>query len=64
MCPDSMFSVPVQTDLIGRYSLEHVDSLTRSNWTALPALNGNGAVLQLTDPHATNAYRFYRVRRW
>jgi hypothetical protein len=58
------FSVLVQTDMVGRYGLEYADSLTGSNWTALPAVNGNGAVVQLTDPQATNAWRFYRVRRW
>jgi hypothetical protein len=38
--------------------------LTLTNWTALPVVNGTGAILQLADPRATNAHRFYRVRRW
>ena len=58
------FSVLVQTDMVGQYALEYADSLPGSNWKALPALNGNGSVVQLTDPQATNTHRFYRVRRW
>ncbi len=61
---EGVFSVLLQTDMAGRYSLEQTDSLASPTWTALPPLNGNGAVLQFTDPHATNSHRFYRVRRW
>jgi exopolysaccharide biosynthesis protein len=58
------FSVVLQTDMRGQYSLEQMDSLTLTNWAGLPAVNGNGALLPLTDPAATNVHRFYRVRRW
>ena len=61
---EGAFSVLLQTDMVGRYSLEYKNSLASTNWTTLPAVNGNGAILQLTDPYATNARRFYRVRRW
>ena len=46
------------------YALEYKDNLTDSNWTALPLAAGNGGMLQLTDPTASDSRRFYRVRRW
>jgi hypothetical protein len=30
----------------------------------LPLVAGSGGTLTLTDPTATNAQRFYRVRQW
>ena len=41
--------------------LEFADSLTPANWTALPAVTGDGTVIVLMDPAATNQQRFYRV---
>jgi hypothetical protein len=35
--------------------------LTPANWTALPAMTGDGTVAVLVDPAATNQQRFYRV---
>lgn len=57
-----IFSAAVPT-LAGRsYLLEFKTSLDQTNWTALPAVAGNGTILWLSDPAATNAQRFYRVR--
>ncbi len=57
-----IFSAAVPT-LAGRsYRLEFKTSLNQTNWTALPAVTGDGAILWLSDPAATNAQRFYRVR--
>jgi len=61
---NGVFSMLLQTDMLGRYCLEETDSLPLPVWTELPAVNGNGALLQLLDSAATNAHRFYRVRRW
>lgn len=45
-----------------RYVLEFTDRLPGSTWTALPGIEGDGTVLRLVDPGATNQQRFYRVR--
>ena len=58
------FSVLLQTDMLGRYSLQQGNSLPLPGWTNFPAVNGNGSVLQLVDPSATNTASYYRVRRW
>jgi exopolysaccharide biosynthesis protein len=58
------FSVLLQTDMLGRYSLQQGNSLPLPVWTELPPVNGNGSLLQLVDPSATNASSYYRVRRW
>jgi hypothetical protein len=56
-------SLPAQSGHV--YRLEYTDSLTSTNWVALPLVAGNGRMLTLTDSTATNgANRFYRVRRW
>jgi hypothetical protein len=46
------------------YVLQYINSLSDSNWTSLPLQAGNGGVLLLTDPSATNSQRFYRVESW
>ncbi len=46
------------------YRLEYKNALTNGSWTALPLVAGVPGNLQLSDPSATNAARFYRVRRW
>jgi len=33
-------------------------------WTPLPLVAGTGGVHALTDPIATGAQRYYRVRQW
>jgi hypothetical protein len=45
------------------YTLESKDSLTDTNWTALPAsILGTGEGVSLTDSNAPPACRFYRIR--
>ncbi|HLP78686.1 MAG TPA: hypothetical protein VK327_17410, partial [Candidatus Paceibacterota bacterium] len=45
------------------YTLEFKNSLGDPAWTPiLPAVSGNGNVINLTDPAATNLTRFYRIR--
>jgi hypothetical protein len=45
------------------YTLESKDSLTDTNWTALPvSIIGTGGGVSLTDSNAPPACRFYRVR--
>jgi alpha-tubulin suppressor-like RCC1 family protein len=46
------------------YSLETLDSLSQSNWVFVGLSAGIGDEILLTDPGATNAQRFYRVRKW
>jgi alpha-tubulin suppressor-like RCC1 family protein len=58
------FSALVQTLSPRNYALEYKDSLTATNWTTLCTNAGNGALRMLTDPDATNAQRFYRMRQW
>ncbi len=55
-------SLPTQTGHV--YRLEYKQSLSESNWTALPLVPGTGRIRTLTDPTAGHAERFYRVRRW
>lgn len=58
------FSVSVPTQGGRVYRLEYRNSLANANWIALPLAAGNGGTRQLTDPRASGAQRFYRVRRW
>jgi hypothetical protein len=58
------FSVQVATVVGKLYALEYVPSFSVTNWTSLPAVRGTGAVVPLTDPSASAAQRFYRVRQW
>jgi hypothetical protein len=58
------FNVFVQTSSGKSYSLEYKDSLSAPTWTGWPAVQGNGTVQVLTDPNATVAQRFYRVRQF
>jgi len=46
------------------YRLEYKNSLTDSNWTALPLVAGVAGTQELSDPTAAGAARFYRVRQW
>jgi hypothetical protein len=58
------FNVVIQTASGKSYSLEYKDSLGGGTWTGLPAVQGNGTVQTLTDPNASVAQRFYRVRQF
>jgi hypothetical protein len=54
----------IQTLSPKHYALEFKDSLATTNWTAVSTNAGNGGLRTLTDPTATGAQRFYRVRQW
>jgi hypothetical protein len=58
------FSALAQTLSPRNYALEYKDSLAATNWTAVSTNAGNGALRILTDPAATNAHGFYRMRQW
>ena len=58
------FSAMAQTLSPRNYALEYKDSLAATNWTAVSTNAGNGALRILTDPAATGAQRFYRMRQW
>lgn len=58
------FSISLPTQSGRVYALQFKDSLTDTNWISLPLTAGNGGVLTLTDPTATDSGRFYRVLRW
>ena len=58
------FSVSLPTRNGRVYGLEFKNSLAETNWTALRLRAGTGDTIQLTDPTAGGALRFYRVRRW
>jgi hypothetical protein len=57
-----VFELSVPTELGRRYVLEFSDRMPALNWTALPAVEGDGTMLMLTDSAGTNQQRFYRVR--
>lgn len=61
---DGVFTLSVQSQSGRVYGMEYRDSLDDPEWTALPLAAGNGGTLVLRDSTATNAQRFYRVRRW
>ena len=58
---NGVFRLSVPTEQGRSYILEFTDSLAPANWTALPAVAGDGTVTVLVDPAATNQQRFYRV---
>jgi hypothetical protein len=55
-------SLPTQSGRV--YSLQYKNSLTDTNWTALPLSADNGKSITVNDPSATNSERFYRVLQW
>jgi Regulator of chromosome condensation (RCC1) repeat len=55
-------SVPSQSGRV--YSLQYKNSLTDTNWIALPLNAGNGTNIIVTDKSATNSQRFYHVQQW
>ena len=60
----SGFSMALPTRSGRVYQLQYKDSLTDSNWTALPLAAGNSSILTVTDPTAAGPQRFYRVQQW
>lgn len=60
----NVFSLSIPSRCGRIFELDYETSLAGTNWTALPYVAGNGTNLILTDPTATDAQRFYRVRRW
>jgi hypothetical protein len=58
---DSRFRLLVQTLPRKNYALEFKNSLSDTNWTALPAVPGSGSLTLLLDPDATVPQRFYRM---
>ena len=57
------FGVSAQTVNGKTYVLEFKNTLTDSNWTALPGVLGDGTIKVLLDPNANSLQRFYRVRQ-
>ena len=57
-----VFTVKLQSTLGQVYVLEYKNLLTDAEWTPLATLTGNSAVQSFSDPSATAARRFYRVR--
>jgi hypothetical protein len=57
------FTLLLQTFSRNNYVLEFKNSLTASNWTALPAVPGNGSLRLLSDSAASAPQRFYRVQQ-
>ena len=60
----NQFSLCVPSYPGKNYALEYKTSLNTPAWTPTPPIRGNGGLLTLTDPAATNAPRFYRVEVW
>jgi len=55
-------TVTLESDVGRSYTLEHADSLASPAWEGVSAIPGNGGTLTLSDPAATTARRYYRVR--
>src|SRR5207249_2905998 len=55
-------SVPTRSGRV--YRLEYKNALDDADWIGLPLVAGNGRTRVLTDPTASIAQRFYRVRHW
>ena len=53
-------SVPTANGVV--YVLESIDNLGGTNWVQVSSLTGNGGSMTLSDPAATSASRFYRVK--
>ncbi len=58
------FTAWQQTLYRKHYGLEFAHTPGASNWLSLPPVPGNGALIKLTDPAATNTSGFYRARQW
>ena len=60
----NQFSVSLPTYPGKNYVLEYQTSISGGSWTPTATAYGYGGVQTLTDPAATTAPRFYRVRVW
>ena len=60
----SGFSLQIPTQSGYVYRLEYKDTLPATTWVPFPLVPGNGGIQTLTDPSASSAARFYRVRSW
>ena len=58
------FTVSLPSQSGHSFVLQYKDSLSDASWTPLIPAPGNGSLLYLSDPSATNAQRYYRVLRW
>jgi len=58
------FSLSLPTQISQVYSLEYKNAVLDTNWNFLSVAAGNGGTITLMDNTATNAQRFYRVRKW
>ena len=59
---EGTFAASVATEPGYSYVLQFKNELDENTWTSLPAVQGDGTVRTLSDPAATVAQRFYRVR--
>jgi hypothetical protein len=59
---DGAFGFSTPTVIGKTYVLEYTDSLSSTNWIALPAHAGDGNVQLLSDPAPSAQQRFYRLR--
>ena len=60
----SRFSAVAQTVNRKNYALDHKNYLDAPHWTPVCTNAGNGALTVLSDPGASTAHRFYRIRQW
>ena len=58
------FSASTQTSCGRVYALEYKNTLTATNWLALPLVAGNGEVQIIRDGGAVAPQRFYRLLKW
>ena len=56
------FNLSFETTAGKTYVIEYTDSLAAPNWQPLPTVTGDGTVKTLSDPAATVAHRYYRIR--
>jgi hypothetical protein len=61
---NQVFTISVATESGRTYAPEFIDTADATNWLPLPMVGGYGESVFLRDPTATNAFRFYRVRKW
>jgi len=62
LCDDGLFRCKVDTIRGRSYRLEYVDSLSETDWHALPPIPGDGTRRTLTAPQRSLSQRFFRVR--